>query len=421
MISSRDVSAWLYLLIVTTVLVTFLLTNKVLDKIATPTVVPPPPILPANSPLKSSRNIHHISPVPASKNQSPGLHRQIDDAIKSEKEFLEEDLAGFESVNGEPIHTFRMDKGGQPIRAMVATTWRSGSTFLGDIMISHPGTFYHYEPLLHYDIVQARSGALAQDAVSTLKDLMHCNYTHLDNYLKYGKTHQWLFSHNDRLWSHCISAGQKQMKSSYCWTPEFLNKFCPLFPFQSIKTVRLRLNLTRELVEDRSLNVKIILLVRDPRGTMESRKHRVWCPNNPDCEEPARLCQDLKEDYHSFKKLSSEFPDRYKVIRYEDFSMDPYNNTKDVFKFFGFSVHSRVTKFLDTHTKTNIGGVSSTFRDSKTAPFKWRERLSLDEMLKIQDDCEEAMKLWGYKAVTESDDLHSFEPVINLEHFTMDL
>ena len=76
-----------------------------------------------------------------------------------------------------------MDKGGQPIRAMVATTWRSGSTFLGDIMISHPGTFYHYEPLLHYDIVQARSGALAQDAVSTLKNLMHCNYTHLGKFM----------------------------------------------------------------------------------------------------------------------------------------------------------------------------------------------------------------------------------------------
>ena len=52
-------------------------------------------------------------------------------------------------------------------------------------------------------------------------------------------------------------------------------RFCPLFPFQSIKTVRLRLNLTRALVEDPSLNVKVLLLVRDPRGTMQSRKHRV--------------------------------------------------------------------------------------------------------------------------------------------------
>ena len=72
------------------------------------------------------------------------------------------------------------------------------------------------------------------------------------------------------------------------------------------------------------------------------------------------------------------------MFRYEDFSMDPYNNTKNIFNFFGFSFHKNVIKFLDTHTKTNIGGVSSTFRDSKTAPFKWRERLKKDEVLKIQ-------------------------------------
>ena len=46
-------------------------------------------------------------------------------------------------------------------------------------MTAHPATFYHYEPLLHYDIVQARTGARAEDAVRTLKDLMHCNYTSL--------------------------------------------------------------------------------------------------------------------------------------------------------------------------------------------------------------------------------------------------
>lgn len=104
---------------------------------------------------------------------------KISGAIDRERAFLEEDLAGFESVGGDPIDNYIMDVGGQPVRAMVTTTWRSGSTFLGDILLSHPGTFYHYEPLLHYDIVQARSGALADDAVRTLKDLMHCNYTNL--------------------------------------------------------------------------------------------------------------------------------------------------------------------------------------------------------------------------------------------------
>ena len=81
-------------------------------------------------------------------------------------------------------------------------------------------------------------------------------------------------------------------------------------------------------MEDPSLNVKVLLLVRDPRGTMQSRKHRVneknkkkldlkivmqdWCPGNPDCDDPAKLCGDLVSDYQAFKQLNKEFPGRYK-------------------------------------------------------------------------------------------------------------
>ena len=31
----------------------------------------------------------------------------------------------------------------------LATTWRSGSTFLGDLLNHYPGSFYYFEPL-HY-------------------------------------------------------------------------------------------------------------------------------------------------------------------------------------------------------------------------------------------------------------------------------
>ena len=78
-----------------------------------------------------------------------------------------------------------------------------------------------------------------------------------------------------------------------------------------MKTVRLRLNLTEELLESPDLNVKVLLLVRDPRGTLESRRHRSWCPGHPDYEDPARLCQDLESDYQAYKALSTHFPARY--------------------------------------------------------------------------------------------------------------
>ena len=87
---------------------------------------------------------------------------------------------------------------------------------------------------------------------------------------------------------------------------------CRLFPFQSMKTVRLRLRLTKSFLADNNMNVRVLLLVRDPRGTMESRNHRDWCPGNPDCEDPARLCSDLVDDYHSAVELKKQFPDKVK-------------------------------------------------------------------------------------------------------------
>lgn len=69
--------------------------------------------------------------------------------------------------------------GGRPVRSVILTTWRSGSTFLGDVLNSHPANFYHYEPLLDYDIVQVRGPPLADAAIDRLKSLLHCNYSNL--------------------------------------------------------------------------------------------------------------------------------------------------------------------------------------------------------------------------------------------------
>lgn len=69
--------------------------------------------------------------------------------------------------------------GGRPVRSVILTTWRSGSTFLGDVLNSHPANFYHYEPLLDHEIVQIRSGPLATAAQQRLENLLRCNYSSL--------------------------------------------------------------------------------------------------------------------------------------------------------------------------------------------------------------------------------------------------
>ena len=65
----------------------------------------------------------------------------------------------------------------------------------------------------------------------------------LGTFLDYARIHLEALSHNERLWSQCFGDNRK-----LCYNPEFLSQFCSLFPFQSMKTVRLRVNLTRPLI-----------------------------------------------------------------------------------------------------------------------------------------------------------------------------
>ena len=57
--------------------------------------------------------------------------------------------------------------------------------------------------------------------------------------------------------------------------------------------------------------MRIILLVRDPRGTMSSRRVLKYCSGKRDCDKPERLCGDLETDYHTAVKFSVKYPDRF--------------------------------------------------------------------------------------------------------------
>ncbi|XP_075149169.1 carbohydrate sulfotransferase 4 [Haematobia irritans] len=322
--------------------------------------------------------------------------------------------AGRFGVDAEKLSDLTPETEGTPVRSMVLTTWRSGSTFLGDILNSMPGNYYHYEPLLHLGIKQVREPAEEEEAIKHLKSLYYCDYHNdMDEYLNYGKKNVHLFQHNKRLWTLCKEYPQ------YCWRPKFLTPICKLFPLQSMKTVRLRLSSAEKLLEDKSLNIHIILLVRDPRGTMQSRRHRTWCYDNADCDDPKILCQDLEDDYNSAVDLLKKYPTRFRTLRYEDLSLDPYDMSQELLQFYGLPFDPLVEEFLDTHTKVNIGGVSSTFRDSKSAPFHWKQDLSTEDIIHIQKSCTKAMDLWGYRKIENfTDYARSFDPIIMPPPFT---
>nr|XP_023019603.1 uncharacterized protein LOC111508365 [Leptinotarsa decemlineata] len=273
----------------------------------------------------------------------------IQDVISMQRNLLLSELHDYQFPEGDNLEDYTLFTGGQPVRTIIITTWRSGSTFLGDIINSLPGNYYHYEPLLEYGIMQIRGSPHAETALQTLRRLLNCDYTSLYSYLEYGMSHVYLFTHNTRLWNQC------EMYPQYCWNYTFLNEMCRLFPFQSMKTVRLRLWLAESLLEDEE------------------------------------------------------------ALRYEDLSLNPEEIVEDLFDFLGLYFHRDVKRFIDSHTRINVGGVSSTFRDSKNAPFHWRMDLNYTEVQYIEENCDEAMKLWGYVRSKNASSMREFNPLTDYD------
>lgn len=154
--------------------------------------------------------------------------------------------------------------------SVILSTWQSGTTLLGDILNAVPGNYYHYEPLMNYTTHRIRESPESDVAINTLRELLNCNYTSLTEYLDFGKKFNNLFPHNKRLWHEC------EYNPQLCFQTNFLNRFCRLFPFQSMKVVRLQLSLAEPLLDD-TLNTKMVYLTRDPREVMHLRRSRDWC------------------------------------------------------------------------------------------------------------------------------------------------
>ncbi|KAI5642488.1 sulfotransferase domain-containing protein [Phthorimaea operculella] len=268
----------------------------------------------------------------------------------------------------EQLKDLVMETGGEPLRSVIFSTWRSGTTFLGELLNAVPGNFYHYEPLLNYEIVQIRGPPQSDKAMSYIKSMLNCSYDNIEDYFEYGKTHLNQFTHNTRLWDHC------KYRKELCFDAEFTARFCKLFPFQSMKVVRVRLRLAEELLRDHKLNIRVVLLIRDPRGVMQSRQNETFCKQGPDCRKPELLCADMVSDNVTAARLLQSYPEKLMVLRFEELALNPKIVSQKLLKFMRLSeVPGDIDNFLLTHTNADMGRKFTTIRKSQDVPYRWKK------------------------------------------------
>ena len=139
-----------------------------------------------------------------------------------------------------------IESGGKPLQSIIISSWRSGSTYLGQILNAVPGTYYHFEPLRFYGTRKIRAYSGASLTWTIIKSLINCDYENVENYLNYAHAMGRNFhGHNTRLWDIC------RRNRLLCADISFLSHFCKLFPFQAMTMVRLRLGIMRKILGDK--------------------------------------------------------------------------------------------------------------------------------------------------------------------------
>eukprot|EP00092_Neocalanus_flemingeri_P013102 GFUD01014118.1.p1 GENE.GFUD01014118.1~~GFUD01014118.1.p1 ORF type:complete len:403 (+),score=101.21 GFUD01014118.1:308-1516(+) len=306
---------------------------------------------------------------------------------------------------------------------LIATTWRSGSTFLGDLLNHYPGVFYFFEPLHYYSSIADKSQV--QNETTFLKSLFSCqfdseNYGFLQHVAQ--PNNKFLFkSHNQRLWNSCKNLLPRE---ALCLLPEYLSRLCPLYPIKLVKTVRIRVRMLEDLLKNSSKNLKVIVLVRDPRGVYNSRGSgpvSVWCSADQ-CSNPATGCQDLSSDIQAAFDLEKRRPGTVMLVRYEDLSLVPEETARRIMKFLDLPWTEAIADYIVTHTakdKVNIvrnkktrkierqHDPYDTRRNSSARAFAWRAKLGFAKTSSIQEVCRDTMEQLGYRLVVREEDLMS--------------
>ena len=156
------------------------------------------------------------------------------------------------------------------------------------------------------------------------------------------------------------------------------------------KVIRLSLNATRRLLEQDE-NLKVVQLVRDPRGILHSRLIKAeWYPlrvmsgNFTSFVNSARaLCERMLSDHIEGRRLMKVFPNRVIFIRYDDF-VSPFNQR----------AYKRLTTFLGLEERP--------FRQEVQDGSEFRSKMGKPVVEIVDKECARVYEAYGYRNLSYS-------------------
>ncbi|XP_038610139.1 carbohydrate sulfotransferase 4-like [Tachyglossus aculeatus] len=323
---------------------------------------------------------------------------------------------------------------GGRVHVLVLSSWRSGSSFVGQLFSQHPDVFYLMEPAWHVweALSQGRAAALHMAVRDLVRSVFLCDMDVFDAYMgpgsrKQSSLFQWPVS---RALCSPPACGLFQRDdiisqidcNTVCGKAPFgvVEEACRSYSHVVVKEVRFfNLRVLYPLLTDPSLDLHVVHLVRDPRAVFHSREGtgdyltrdtrivlgRQW-ESTKEEDRPYRfmqaVCQSHTEIYEAARALPASLRGRYLLLRYEDLARAPLAQVSRLYNFTGLHFLPRLQLWVQNVTRGRGLGQHPFHTNARSAlnvSQAWRWSLPYQKVVRLQNICKEAMALLGYRPV----------------------
>lgn len=203
-----------------------------------------------------------------------------------------------------------------------------------------------------------------------------------------------------------LNEGATVERLSHCKLNKIYNNSCLLEEearciqsIPTIKTIRLQMDSLEPLFKTFP-GLKVIHLIRDPRGMLESRL-RLGFGKGKELYVLAReICSRYKRDLDTAKTLMQLYPDRIKMVAYENIATNPLEMSRDIYSFLSLTFTSSIEQWIKHATSlgSKHNGNFKTVRPNSTrVAYGWKERLTIENIQIIDRECNYLYQELGYK------------------------
>ena len=225
-----------------------------------------------------------------------------------------------------------------------------------------------------------------QCALDSKHKYEYCNKTYLER-------NQQPFLHHrkclDKIWTNAVAPCVPVMQAS-----------CETSPLRAVKTIRLTIDAIGPLL---SLDpkVKVIHLLRDPRGMLLSRMK--YLKNTDLLKNSDSACRRILHDISLRKQLELTYQDTFLEVKYEDLATNPLDWLNKIYNHLGLQVTEKLRTWLIQRTHSSSTAINKnknaiTRSNATDTAFAWKSILSAEQRNAVESaaSCKELIEILNY-------------------------